>query len=106
MSSPRRSAFSASSDGQALGVNIWPSANWPGAKSWDGAMPLQSIPGFSDPFASLSHLLGAVIFLAMSFFLVRRGAGSTARVVSLAIFSFGAIFLLSISGTYHLLDPD
>lgn len=69
-------------------------------------MPLQPIPGFSDPFASLSHLLGALIFLAISFFLVRRGAGNAARVVSLAIFSFGAIFLLSISGTYHLLDPD
>lgn len=69
-------------------------------------MPLHPIPGFSDPFASLSHLFGALLFLAMSFVLVRRGAGSAARVVGLVIFSFGAIFLLSISGTYHLLDPE
>jgi channel protein (hemolysin III family) len=67
-------------------------------------MPTIPIPGFSDPFSSLSHLFGAGIFLALSFILVRRGAGNTARVISLAIFCFGAIFLLSISGTYHLLD--
>jgi channel protein (hemolysin III family) len=69
-------------------------------------MPLTSIPGFADPFASLSHLLGAAIFLALGFFLVRRGAGNVARMISLAIFVFGAVLLLSISGTYHLLDPD
>ena len=69
-------------------------------------MPLTSIPGFSDPFASLSHLLGAVLFLALGYFLVRRGAGNVARVISLAVFVFGAVLLLSISGTYHLLDPN
>lgn len=63
------------------------------------------IPGFSEPFSSLSHLLGAGLFLLLSIFLVRRGRGDTGRVVSLVIFSVGSILLLSISGTYHLLDP-
>jgi channel protein (hemolysin III family) len=61
------------------------------------------IPGFADPVSSLSHLVGAAIFLTLSFFLIRRGAGNAARVASLLVFSFGAVFLLSISGMYHLL---
>ena len=68
-------------------------------------MPTIPIPGFSDPFSSLSHLIGAGIFLALTVLLVRRGAGNTARMVSLAVFGLGAVLLLSISGTYHLLDP-
>src|SRR5215213_5458383 len=68
-------------------------------------MPLTPIPGFADPFSSLSHLLGAVVFLALGFVLIRRGAGNTARVVSLLIFILGSVLLLSVSGTYHLLDP-
>ena len=69
-------------------------------------MPLTPIPGFSDPFSSLSHLLGAAIFLALGFLLVRRGSGNVPRMISLAVFVFGAVLLLSISGTYHLLDPN
>lgn len=69
------------------------------------AMPqLTAIPGFAEPVSSLTHLIGAGVFLVMSFFLIRRGAGDARRVASLAIFSFGSVFLLSISGVYHLLD--
>jgi hemolysin III len=68
-------------------------------------MPLTSIPGFADPFSSLSHLLGAAVFLLLGVFLIRRGAGSAARVASLALFVFGSVLLLSVSGVYHLLDP-
>lgn len=68
-------------------------------------MPLTSIPGFADPFSSLSHLLGAAIFLVLGVFLVRRGAGDAPRTASLVLFVFGSVLLLSISGTYHLLTP-
>jgi len=64
------------------------------------------IPGFADPFSSLSHLLGAVLFAGLTVPLVRRGAGNAGRVASLLVFCFGAVFLLSISGVYHLLDPN
>jgi channel protein (hemolysin III family) len=67
---------------------------------------LTAIPGFAEPFSSLSHLAGAGLFLVMSIFLIRRGRGNAARVASLAIFSFGSVLLLSISGVYHLLDPN
>ena len=65
-----------------------------------------SIPGFADPFSSLSHLLGALFFALLSFPLVMRGWGNTARVISLLIFCLGTVFLLTMSGVYHLLDPE
>jgi len=63
------------------------------------------IPGFSEPFSSLSHLLGAFLFVVLSVPLLRRGVGRTDRFISLLVFCFGAIFLLSMSGVYHMLEP-
>ena len=65
-----------------------------------------SIPGFQEPFSSLTHLAGAVFFALVSIFLLRRGQGNFYRVLSLAIFGFGTVFLLSMSGVYHLLEPE
>jgi len=64
------------------------------------------IPGFSDPISSLSHLLGAGVFLVLSIFLLRHGWGKTWKFISLSIFCFSAIFMLSMSGVYHLLSPE
>jgi channel protein (hemolysin III family) len=66
---------------------------------------LLSIPGFSEPFSSLSHLAGAVVFAWLGVFLVLRGRGSAGRMVSLAVFAFSCVLLLSMSGVYHLLSP-
>ena len=63
------------------------------------------IPGFFEPVSSLTHLLGAVLFAVASIWLLRRGRGNSARMVSLIVFCAGAVFLLSISGIYHLLSP-
>jgi len=65
-----------------------------------------SIPGFAEPFSSLSHLLGAVMFALLSICLLKRGAGDTGRMISLAVFCFGSVFLLSASGFYHLFGPN
>ena len=65
-----------------------------------------SIPGFQEPFSSLTHLVGAAFFAIVSILLLRRGQGNFYRVVSLAIFGFGTVFLLSMSGVYHLLGPE
>lgn len=67
-------------------------------------MDAYPIPGFSQPFSSLSHLLGAGFFAVLGFFLVRRGRGSVARMFALGIFVFCCVFLLSMSGVYHLLE--
>lgn len=63
------------------------------------------IPGFTDPFSSLSHLFGALVFAALSVPMLLRAKGQTDRLVSVAFFCFGAVLLLSVSGVYHLLDP-
>ena len=68
-------------------------------------MPVLSIPGFSDPVSSLSHLGGAVLFAVLGGFLIFRGRGDWRRVVALAIFVFSCVLLLSLSGVYHLLSP-
>lgn len=76
------------------------------------SVELVAIPGFADPFSSLSHLVGAVIFLALSLSLLKRGAAAAKndsfiegkrRVLSLCIFAFAAVLLLCMSGVFHLL---
>ena len=69
-------------------------------------MPSLPIPGFSDPFSSLSHLAGAMTFAILGGFLIYRGRGDWRRVTALAVFVFSCVVLLSLSGTYHLLSPD
>jgi P-type Ca2+ transporter type 2C len=59
--------------------------------------------GFQEPFSSWSHLLGAGVFAVLSIRMLRRGR-TRGHQVSLGIFAFSAVFLLSMSGVYHLLD--
>ena len=65
-----------------------------------------SIPGFSDPVSSLTHLVAAVVFAILTFFLIAGGRGDARRVISLAVFAFSCVLLLSLSGVYHLLTPE
>lgn len=67
---------------------------------------LLSIPGFSDPVSSLTHLAGAVVFGILGIFLIARGRGNPQRVLSLVVFVFSCVLLLSLSGVYHLLLHD
>lgn len=64
------------------------------------------IPGFSEPFSSLSHLVGAGVAAVLSPGLIRRGRGSSGRVTALALFAFSCALLLAVSGVYHLLTPE
>jgi channel protein (hemolysin III family) len=63
------------------------------------------IPGFAEPFSSLSHLVGALVFAWLAFFLIRRGRGHHSGLISLSVFAISSVFLLSTSGVYHLLVP-
>ena len=65
-----------------------------------------SVPGFSDPVSSWSHLLGAGVFAVLTFILIRRGWGKPSRVAFLVVFALSCVFLMSMSGTYHLLSPN
>lgn len=68
-------------------------------------MEIFPIPGFSEPFSSISHLIGCALAFYGAYSLFKRGRGNTARQISLLIFSFGLIFQFSMSGVYHLLKP-
>ena len=61
--------------------------------------------GFSDPFSSWSHLLMAAAAFVGGIFLLGKGRGSAARVSALALYSGSLVFLFSMSGVYHLLEP-
>jgi len=64
-----------------------------------------SIPGFAEPASSFTHLLGAGVAAVAGVFLLWRGRGNRLRVGALAVFVFGVVLLLAVSGTYHSIDP-
>jgi len=68
-------------------------------------MSIIPIPGFSEPFSSWTHLLAAGASFVGLFYLCYRGWGNSLRLFSLSVFSFSLVFLFSMSGVYHLLDP-
>lgn len=68
-------------------------------------MQIIPIAGFSEPFSSLTHLIAAGIFCVLGIVLMHRGRGHNGRVFALGVFSFSIVFLLAMSGVYHLLEP-
>lgn len=67
-------------------------------------MNTASIPGFSDPFSSISHLMGALVFLVYGIKLISLAGGHRGWVVAVSVFVFSVVFLLSMSGVFHLLE--
>lgn len=70
----------------------------------DPALNIISIPGFTDPFSSMTHLLAALAYLFLPIFLLRKGRGDRKRMIYLGVFSFACFFQFSMSGAYHILD--
>lgn len=66
-------------------------------------METYSILGFQDPISSWTHLLGAlIVFFFLIKLFIKDGIGKRYP-AALLIFGFSCIFLLSMSGVYHLL---
>src|SRR5665213_3205493 len=63
-----------------------------------------SIPGFTDPVSSFTHLLMAGAAFVGAFFLCARGRGNAARMSSLILYTVALVFLFSMSGVFHLLE--
>ncbi len=61
--------------------------------------------GFSDPFSSMTHLLGAVLFLFWGIVILKKHHHNLAQTSATIIFIIAVIFTLSMSGVYHLLTP-
>lgn len=69
-------------------------------------MEILSIPGFSEPFSSIGHLIAAFFSLIGGVIIIVKGKGNTLRQFSLYIYTFSLVFLFSMSGVYHLLEPE
>ena len=67
-------------------------------------MNTTSIPGFTDPFSSISHLLAAFIFFLHGMRLIYFSRGHNGHLIAVSVFVFSVVFLLSMSGVFHLLD--
>lgn len=65
---------------------------------------IRSIPGFHEPFCALSHLAGALVFAGLAVVLVRRGRGDARRVLLLGVFAGTSVWLLAMSGVFHMLE--
>ncbi|RKY17554.1 MAG: DNA-binding protein [Planctomycetota bacterium] len=63
-----------------------------------------SLLGFADPVSSWSHLLGAAVFLGLTLRLLRRYGSDALRVAAVLLLGVSSVFLLSMSGVYHLLE--
>lgn len=63
-----------------------------------------SIPGFSEPFSSISHLLGAFVFFVYGIKLIFMARSHSSWAVAVSVFVISGIFLLSMSGVFHLLE--
>lgn len=64
------------------------------------------LPGFSEPVASWTHLFGAGMLGGLGVWMLSRVWGTgTGRFIAYVIFVLGGVFLFSMSGTYHLLEP-
>jgi len=73
---------------------------------FDNMQEIISIPGFSDPFSSMTHLFAATFFLLLGVRLIASSPVRGAKNVSLYVFVFSVVFLLSMSGVFHLLSPN
>lgn len=69
-------------------------------------MNVTDIPGFSDPFSSISHLFAALLALIFGVDLIRQALGRPVHAVAVSVYVTSVIFLLSMSGVFHLLEPD
>ncbi len=67
------------------------------------ARALYHLPGFHEPVSAISHLLGAVLFLVLGFWLLRRGGKDRSRLVYLGIYAAASVLLFSMSGVYHMM---
>lgn len=64
-----------------------------------------AIPGFSEPFSSMTHLLGAGVFLILGIVFLIRNRGGAAQATAVLVFVIGVTFTLAMSGVFHLLTP-
>jgi len=53
----------------------------------------------------MSHLLSSPVFLVLGVTMLWKLRGNKSRIISLSIYCFAVVFLLAMSGVFHLLTP-
>lgn len=66
-------------------------------------MPIYSLPGFYEPFSAILHLAAAVVFALLGVREVRRHRGDPRRAGLIGGFTIASVFMLSMSGVYHMM---
>lgn len=66
-------------------------------------MKTQAVFGFEEPICSWTHLLGALAVLILLIRLFKKNGAGREHPIPILIYGFSSIFLLSMSGVYHLL---
>ncbi|CAN0148299.1 unnamed protein product [Chrysoparadoxa australica] len=69
-------------------------------------MQIHSLLGFEDPVSSWTHLFGAVAIVVLLIQLFKKGGTGRSYPVPILIYGISCIFLLSMSGVYHLLPRE
>ena len=64
------------------------------------------IPQVCEPFASVSHYIGAFLFSVLGFLLLRKLWGDWSRFGYMSVFVVTTVLLLLMSGTYHIMDRE
>lgn len=64
-----------------------------------------SLSWIREPFSSISHIIGALLFAVLAIRLIRRGRGEWLRTISLGVMAYASIQTLLISSAYHSLWP-
>lgn len=61
--------------------------------------------GFNQPMASMSHLVGAIVFLILAVMMVSSARRTPGSLLPCAIFAASAVILLALSGVFHMFEP-
>lgn len=54
----------------------------------------------------LTHMGGALVFLVLTGWLLKKDWGVGSRTIALSVFSLALVFQLTMSGIFHVLEPD
>ena len=66
-------------------------------------MAVRPLPGFFEPVNSIVHLGAAIVFAILGVRVVVRARGDRLRVALIGVFAFACVFMLSMSGVFHML---
>ncbi|MDW3210610.1 MAG: hemolysin III family protein [Reichenbachiella sp.] len=69
-------------------------------------METRALYGFEDPIDSWSHLIGAIAVCILLYYLFKKDGIGRKRPWPVIIYGFSSLFLLSMSGVYHLVSRD